>query len=68
MSEEKKEEQFSSAKELFEHNQKEIVKRKESYYDKLIDSLHLTTGKLDLLVVMLIIIAVIIVVLSAKTN
>ena len=68
MSEEKKEEQFTSAKELFEHNQKEIVKRKESYYDKLIDSLHLTTGKLDLLIVALLIIAVIIVVVSAKNK
>ena len=68
MSEEKKEEQFSSARELFEHNQKQIIKRKESYYDKLIDSLHLTTGKLDLLIVALIIIAVIIVVVSAKNK
>ena len=56
MSEKEKQEekQFSSAKELFEHNSQKIIEKKESYYDKVIDSLHLTTGKLDILIIVLI--------------
>ena len=62
----KEEKQFSSAKELFEHNQQEIIKRKESYYDKVISSLKLTKGKLDLLIVLLIIIIILIFVFESK--
>ncbi|MBQ6654315.1 MAG: hypothetical protein IJM79_02195 [Erysipelotrichaceae bacterium] len=60
MEEEKKEEQFSSPKQLFEHNQQKIIERKERYYDKIIESLHLSTWKLDLLVVVLIVIVILI--------
>ena len=68
MSEEQKKEEpkFQSAKELFEHNQQEIIKRKEGYYDKVIDSLHLTRGKLDLLVIALLIIIVLIMVFGSQ--
>lgn len=58
--EKKEESQFSSAKELFEHNQRQIVRKKEEYYDKVIDSMHLTKGKLDLLIIILIIIVIVI--------
>ena len=64
--EEKKEEnQFTSTKELFEHNSQKIIERKEAYYDKIINSLHLTKGKLDLLIVLLIVIIILIFVLSS---
>ena len=63
---EKEEQTYSSARELFEHNQQEIIKRKEGYYDKVIDSLHLTTGKLDILIVLLIAIIIIIFVLGSR--
>ena len=69
MSEEEKREeeaQPASAKELFERNQKEIIKRKEGYYDKVIDSLKLTKTKLDILVVVLLIIIVLIFVFGSK--
>jgi hypothetical protein len=64
MSEEKKEEQYSSARELFEHNQKQIIERKEKYYDKVINSLHLTAGKIDLLIVLLLAALAIVVVIG----
>ncbi len=61
MSEEKKEEnRFTSAKQLFEHNSQKIIERKEAYYDKIINSLHLTKGKLDLLIILLIIVIILI--------
>ncbi|MBQ1826913.1 MAG: hypothetical protein II712_02280 [Erysipelotrichaceae bacterium] len=64
MSEEKKEEQYSSARELFEHNQKQIIERKERYYDKVINSLHLTAGKMDLLIVVLLLALVAVIVIG----
>ena len=67
MEEEMKEEkQFSSARELFEHNQQQIIEKKEAYYDKVIDKFHLTTWKLDLLVILLIVIIVLIFVFGSK--
>ncbi len=64
MSEEKKEEQYPSAKQLFEHNQKQIIEQKEKYYDKVINSLHLTAGKVDLLIAFLLIALVVVVVIG----
>jgi hypothetical protein len=65
--EEKKEEnQFTSAKELFEHNSQKIIERKEAYYDKIINSLHLTKGKLDLLIILLIIVIILIFVFGSR--
>ena len=68
MSEEEKktEEQYTSAKELFEHNQQKIIERKEQYYDKVIDSLHLTKGKLDLLIALGVLAIILILVISAR--
>lgn len=57
---EKEKNQFSSARELFEHNQQKIIERKESYYDRIIDSMHLTKGKIDVLVIILIAIIILI--------
>lgn len=56
----------SSIKEVFEHNQQEIIKKKEGYYDKIIDSLHLTKGKIDILIILLIAIVVLIFVLGHR--
>ena len=71
MSEEEKkteEQQYTSAKELFEHNQQKIIERKEQYYDKVIDSMHLTKGKLDLLIVLGILAIILIMVISARNQ
>lgn len=46
-------EEFTSAKILFRHNQQEIIQRKEGYYDKIIDSLHLARTKIDILILVL---------------
>ena len=55
MDEQKKtEENFTSARQVFEHNQKEIIRRKEEWYDRLISSMKLTKGKLDFLIILLI--------------
>lgn len=66
--EKKTEEEFASAKELFDHNQKQIIERKERYYDKVIDSLHLTTAKLDILIAVLILVIIAIMVISARNR
>jgi len=58
--------QFSNAKELFKHNQQKIIERKESYYDKLINSMHLTKTKLDILIAVLVVIIILIFVLAPK--
>lgn len=57
----------SSIKEVFEHNQQEIIKKKEGYYDKIIDSLHLTKGKIDLLIIVLLVIIVLIFVFGHRS-
>ena len=54
------EKSFNSVREMMEHNQQQIVKRKEAYYDKVIDSFHLTRTKLDILIIILLIILVLI--------
>ena len=66
--EEKKaeEKEFASARELFEHNQQKIIERKEQYYDKVIDSLHLTKGKLDVLIILGVMAIILIMVISAR--
>lgn len=58
----------TSAKELFEHNQREIIKKKEGYYDKVIDSMHLTKAKLDILIVVLLVIVVLIFIFGSKNQ
>ncbi|MBR3005369.1 MAG: hypothetical protein IKH68_01805 [Erysipelotrichaceae bacterium] len=70
MSEEEKnkEPQFSSAKEVFEHNQQQIVRKKEEYYDKVIGSLNLTKGKLDIIIIGLIIAVIVIVIIGLKNR
>ncbi len=54
------EKSFNSVREMMEHNQQQIVKRKEAYYDKVIGSFHLTRTKLDILIIILLIILVLI--------
>ena len=56
----------SSIREVFEHNQQEIIKKKEGYYDKIIDSLHLTKGKIDILIIILLAIIVLIFVFAHR--
>ena len=57
---ETEEKELSSARELFQHNQAEIIKQKEAFYDKIISSLHLTKSGLDILILVLLAIIVVI--------
>ena len=47
---------------------KRIIKKKEGYYDKVIDSMHLTKAKLDILIVVLLVIVVLIFIFGSKNQ
>ena len=62
------EKEFQSAKELLKHNQAEIVRQKEAFYDKIISSLHLTKTGLDILILVLLAVIVIIFLTAGKNG
>jgi hypothetical protein len=52
--------------EKLKDNQKQIINKKEHYYDILIEKLHISTLGIDIFIALMIIIAILIVVLNAK--
>lgn len=64
--EEKQERPASPVIEKLKDNQKQIINKKEHYYDILIEKLHISTLGIDIFIALMIIIAILIVVLNAK--
>ena len=64
--EEKQEIPASPVIEKLKDNQKQIINKKEHYYDILIEKLHISTLGIDIFIALMIIIAILIVVLNAK--
>jgi len=53
-------------KEILRDNQKAIIAKKESYYDKAIEKLKLKTWMIDVFIILMIALAIIVVVTQAK--